>query len=445
MAIALNAVSQFFDNYGNPLSGGKVWTYAAGTLNPLATYTGQDGNVANANPVVLDAAGRAQIWLTPNVPYKIVVMDASNVEVETTDEFYAGMNPEQLNIAGLVPASGGEYTGDVTFSGGVTFNGSAAQEAALLDSLGLAGAAPANLWINPEFVFNQSSATSAVDGAFGCDRVMALCDGGGALTTSNFDTAGLAIGGYAGRLIQADATAKRIGVCQIVEAKEVLAYRGKSMVLAAQVRCTAAISIRAALVAWIGTVDAPTHDVVNNWASTNYTASNFFVANTTTIATAAVALTANVWTEIAVSSVSPGGVVAPTTMKNLYMVFWTEAPAAQNVNLDFTAVRCGLGPSVPRWVAPGAATEFARCQRFYETGTWSSARYGVGGTAIVDRVIFSAPKRATPVVSAGGVTESNASGSTVGSASPGSMNYVYTVTTTGMASSSASWFVSAEF
>ena len=64
---------QFLDNNGNPLAGGLLYTYAAGTTTPQATYTTAAGNVANANPIVLDSAGRVanQVWLTAGVSYKL--------------------------------------------------------------------------------------------------------------------------------------------------------------------------------------------------------------------------------------------------------------------------------------------------------------------------------------------------------------------------------------
>lgn len=66
------------DASGNPLDGGKVWTYAAGTLTPKATYTTQVGDVPNSNPVILDGSGRAHIWLGAGA-YKFVVTDANDV------------------------------------------------------------------------------------------------------------------------------------------------------------------------------------------------------------------------------------------------------------------------------------------------------------------------------------------------------------------------------
>ena len=54
---------QFFDLNGAPLSGGLLYTYAAGTTTPLATYTDSTGVSANTNPITLDSRGEANVWL----------------------------------------------------------------------------------------------------------------------------------------------------------------------------------------------------------------------------------------------------------------------------------------------------------------------------------------------------------------------------------------------
>ena len=86
---------QFIDANGNPLSGGKLYTYAAGTTTPLATYTTSAGTIANTNPVILDSAGRASVWLAAGV-YKFVLKDSNDVLSYTTDNItgtYGGMQP----------------------------------------------------------------------------------------------------------------------------------------------------------------------------------------------------------------------------------------------------------------------------------------------------------------------------------------------------------------
>jgi hypothetical protein len=68
-----------FDTSGRPLAGGKLYTYAAGTLTPLATYTDATLTVTNANPVVLDNYGKAQIWFGSQA-YKLNLTDSLGVQ-----------------------------------------------------------------------------------------------------------------------------------------------------------------------------------------------------------------------------------------------------------------------------------------------------------------------------------------------------------------------------
>ncbi len=75
---------QFLDNSGNPLNGGKLYSYIGGTSTPLATYTDSTGGSANTNPVILDSAGRANVWLL-NQPYKLVLKTSADVTIWTVD------------------------------------------------------------------------------------------------------------------------------------------------------------------------------------------------------------------------------------------------------------------------------------------------------------------------------------------------------------------------
>lgn len=52
-----------FDNNGDPLVGGLLFVYAAGTSTPATTYADVDLLVPNTNPIVLDAGGRATVFL----------------------------------------------------------------------------------------------------------------------------------------------------------------------------------------------------------------------------------------------------------------------------------------------------------------------------------------------------------------------------------------------
>ena len=94
------AGAQFFDGAGNPLSGGRIFTYTAGTTTPEATYTSINGNAPNSNPIVLNSEGRvpAEIWLSEAVSYKFVLQNAAGVQIGTYDDI-SGVN--DLTIAGI--------------------------------------------------------------------------------------------------------------------------------------------------------------------------------------------------------------------------------------------------------------------------------------------------------------------------------------------------------
>jgi hypothetical protein len=81
---------QLFDDYGDVLEGGKVYTYEAGTTTPLATYQDLAGATPNTNPVVLNAAGRADIRVTDGVAYKFILKDADGVTISTQDNIIIG-------------------------------------------------------------------------------------------------------------------------------------------------------------------------------------------------------------------------------------------------------------------------------------------------------------------------------------------------------------------
>jgi hypothetical protein len=87
ISLFAGAGAQFFDNNGVPLSGGLLYTYAAGTTTLTATYTSSSGGTANSNPIVLDSAGRppSEIWLTTGSNYKFVLQTSLAVSIGTWD------------------------------------------------------------------------------------------------------------------------------------------------------------------------------------------------------------------------------------------------------------------------------------------------------------------------------------------------------------------------
>lgn len=102
-------VSQFFDNNGRPLVGGKLFTYEAGTSTKLATYVDSGGVSQNANPIILDYRGEADIWIPPNVAYKFVLAPANDTDPPTNPIWTV----DDLVSSQLVTLYGGLDTGAV--------------------------------------------------------------------------------------------------------------------------------------------------------------------------------------------------------------------------------------------------------------------------------------------------------------------------------------------
>jgi hypothetical protein len=116
-------VFRAFDANGEPLAGGKVYTYEAGTTTPKASYTNSTMSVENPNPVILDAEGSAQIWVDGS--YKINLLDANDVQqndfpvdnfINEAGEVGPAGTFQMATAGGTADAITADYTPDVTLS-----------------------------------------------------------------------------------------------------------------------------------------------------------------------------------------------------------------------------------------------------------------------------------------------------------------------------------------
>jgi parallel beta-helix repeat protein len=103
MAVNLSPVGgvagQFFDNNGDPLVGGKLFTFAAGTTTPQVTYTSSSGSTPNSNPIILNGGGRvpSEIWLTDGLMYKFVLYTSDDQLIGSWDNII-GINSNFVNF-----------------------------------------------------------------------------------------------------------------------------------------------------------------------------------------------------------------------------------------------------------------------------------------------------------------------------------------------------------
>jgi hypothetical protein len=129
--LAPSPKAQFLDANGNPLVGGKVFTYAAGTTTPLSTFTDASATTPNTNPIILDSRGECNLWFSTATSYKIVLKDADDVTQWTVDNIdtygtIAAQNANNVNITG--GAISGitatfNVTGNVSGNAGTVTNG----------------------------------------------------------------------------------------------------------------------------------------------------------------------------------------------------------------------------------------------------------------------------------------------------------------------------------
>ena len=82
----VNGRFQAFDDNGDPLVGGLLYTYTAGTTTNKTTYSDPGLTTPNTNPVVLDARGEADVWwgtgtirMTLKTSAGVTVWDKDNI------------------------------------------------------------------------------------------------------------------------------------------------------------------------------------------------------------------------------------------------------------------------------------------------------------------------------------------------------------------------------
>jgi hypothetical protein len=187
--------TQFTDNTGRILAGGKVCTYVAGTSTGLATYTDSTGTVSNSvppNAIVLDSTGRANIWLSQDRAYKINLYTAgtdstcsTGTLIRSVDQITAGMAARYT--ATSIPTTGTWQTGDYVANS--TPSSAAGSASAVLGWVCTSGGTPGT-WVPVAPIVNghiQNNVTA--DGTLTVTGVSLLTGNGSAQGTFTAATA----------------------------------------------------------------------------------------------------------------------------------------------------------------------------------------------------------------------------------------------------------------
>lgn len=102
-------VAQFFDNNGQPLTAGVLYSYQAGTTTQLGTYTDSTGTILNPNPLPFTSGARVSIWLLSGSYYKLVLCSQNDGAFCAPGDVLFSVDQVPGNPAGVV--SGNTFTG----------------------------------------------------------------------------------------------------------------------------------------------------------------------------------------------------------------------------------------------------------------------------------------------------------------------------------------------
>lgn len=230
--------------------------------------------------------------------------------------------------------------------------------------------------MNPDMDIAQRGAlfTSATqftnnDGDYTLDGWFILTDGNDIVDVSQ--SAQAPTGGLYSLAMDVETVNKKFGGCQILEQKDCIGKIGNTCVLSFQMKVSSTTkldNIKAAIVSWSGTADAPTHDIVSAWGAegTNPTlAANWTYEN--------VPVNLNPTTSFARYSVSAA--VDTASAKNIALFIWSDVTDTTLGDLFFfgeVGFELGSLPTAHKYLP--YADKLARCQRYLP---------GVAGTGVV--------------------------------------------------------------
>ena len=256
-----------------------------------------------------------------------------------------------------------------------------------------------NRIINGEFGIAQRG-TSFVSGAndddsYNLDRWYVLSDGNDAVDITQ-ETSTVPTNQLTAIALDVETANKKFGIAQIIEQKNCVGLIGGNVTLSfkAKVSSTTKLdNVKAAVVAWSGTADTVTSDIISAWGAegTNPT----LIANATFENTPA---NLSVTTSYATYTLTANIDTAST--KNLIVFIWSDVTDTTAGDfLYITDVQLEAGSTATEFERRPIGTELALCQRYFENIVlFEYQGYVQAGKQAFTNVQI-APKRTTPTVS----------------------------------------------
>ena len=257
-----------------------------------------------------------------------------------------------------------------------------------------------NRIINGNFAIGQRGTTFASsannDDAYTLDRWYILSDGNDAIDVTR-ETSVVPTNQKYAIALDVETTNKKFGIAQIIESDNCVGLTGGTVTLSFKAKVSATTkldNVKAAVVAWSGTADTVTSDIISAWGAegTNPT----LIANATYENTPA---NLSVTTSYATYSVTASVDTASTT--NIIVFIWSDVTDTTAGDfLYVTDVQIESGAVATPFEQRPIGTELALCQRYFQlagNGCFGSVD-GSSTTTIAFAEKFFVPMRTAPTV-----------------------------------------------
>jgi hypothetical protein len=224
--------------------------------------------------------------------------------------------------------------------------------------------------------FTSTSSANNND-AYVLDRFYILSDGNDAIDVTQTTTvptgAKFSIG------LDVETTNKKFGIAQIIENANCFDAIGGAVTLSFQAKVSATTkldNVKCAIVAWSGTADSVTSDIISAWGAegTNPT----LIANATYENTPA---NLNVTTSFATYSVTAN--VDTSSTSNIIVFIWSDVTDTTAGDfLYVTNIQLEKGSTATSFDYRSIGTELALCQRYFQTYGYGNGQEAVLGTGM---------------------------------------------------------------
>jgi hypothetical protein len=236
-----------------------------------------------------------------------------------------------------------------------------------------------------------STSSANNDDTYNLDRWYVLSDGNDIVDITQ-NTAASATGDKYNIALDVETVNKKFGIAQIIENINCYDLQDQSVTLSfkAKVSSTTKLdNIKCAIVAWSGTADTVTSDIISAWNAEGTDPT--LIANATYENTPANLNVTTSWVSYSVTAT-----VDTSSTGNVIVFIWSDVTDTTLGDfLYITGVQLEVGSTATSFDYRPYGTELALCYRYYQTNPQTMA-VALSSGALLFQAWFSLPMRATP-------------------------------------------------